>query len=152
MGTNGHEQTDMGLKAQLENMCFVIDDVLAGNGLTARVAGGYVAGNGVLFSLTETTFVDTHVRLELEEALQVSKVLATVGVVLVNGWLQRQERAERAMAAEAAEALPAPQVDTLDVLDLIRLHEAEQVDGRSPLSNPPAKRPSAVHPTSTPTA
>ena len=123
----------MSMKTNLERMCNIIDNVLAGHGLSAQVAGGYVAGNGILFSLTDTTFLNTQLRLELKEALQVPKVLATVGVVLVNDWRQREGEAGTVLEGsyEVVESPPLiADVETVDVLDLIEAHEADQENGR----------------------
>lgn len=100
----------MNLKAQLELLCNIIDDVLSAAGLAARVAGGYVAGNGILFSLTDNTFVDSPLRQQLQERLGVTAVVATVGVILVRDWM-------RGVAPS----------NTIDVLQLIDLHHTEAV-------------------------
>ncbi|MCA9935830.1 MAG: hypothetical protein H6662_19140 [Ardenticatenaceae bacterium] len=121
------------MKTQLELMCNTIDQVLAVHGLAAKVAGGYVAGNGVLFSLTDTTFVDTQVRLDLKEALRVGKVFATVGVVLVNG-IRRPDFGADIIEGELVEGvvpvIPADEVETVDLLTLMDAHEAELGNGR----------------------
>ena len=125
------------MKTQLELMCNTIDQVLAVHGLAAKVAGGYVAGNGVLFSLTDTTFVDTHVRLDLKEALRVSKVFATVGVVLVNG-LRHPDKEVDVIEGElvegpqsAAPRIAASDVKMVDLLALIDAHKADLGNGRT---------------------
>lgn len=98
-----------------------MDEVLAGQGVGARVAGGYYAGDGVLLSLNEATFLQTAVVRRLRQVLEARNVVATVGVVLVNGWRQRP-------SAPGGEALPpAPvEVETMDVLELMALHRTEQ--------------------------
>ncbi|MBE2200091.1 MAG: hypothetical protein IAE79_15860 [Anaerolinea sp.] len=119
----------MSMKTHLERMCMIVDEVLAGHGLSAQVAGGYVARNGILFSLTDTTFVNTQVRLALKDALQAPRVLATVGVVLVNDWRQRQEGQGPVLEGmyEVMEPSSAADVETVDVLDLILAYEEERV-------------------------
>lgn len=120
------------MKTHLEDMCRIIDDILAAHGLSAQVAGGYVTGCGILFSLTDTTFLNTQMQLELREALQVPTVRATVGVVLVNDWLPRRERQGTVIEGEY-ETVWSPMfepVETIDVLDLILAHETEQKNGR----------------------
>ena len=104
----------MSLTARLEAVCHVVDAVLAAHGVAGRVAGGYVAGDGLLFSLTDGTFVDDQVRWQLQAHLGVSAVAATVGVILVHGWLS------------AAVARPAMLPATVGVLELIEMHQAER--------------------------
>jgi hypothetical protein len=121
-----NQKQNNGVKAQLEQMCTAVDTVLSRHGHSAKVAGGYVAGNGLLFSLSDTTFVNTGVRHDLRQALQAKAVLATVGVVLVNGWLR--ERGETAdipetdiIEGEYEEIRPTarPSVATADIMELI---------------------------------
>lgn len=107
----------MSLKARLEAMCWQIDAVLDDAGQTGRVAGGYVAGNSVLFTLCDTTFPDDDLREQVRLALGVTVVKATAGAVIVNGWLPG--------AAEVigGECVSSPA--TVGVLDLIAMHQAE---------------------------
>ncbi len=128
------------MKTHLERMCNTIDEVLNGHGFCARVAGGYVAGNGILFSLTDTEFLNTQVRFDLKEALRVSRVMATVGVVLVNDRKLRRRPVERVI--DEAQALlpagppePAKSAETVDLLDLIAAHEADVARGATAVSN-----------------
>ena len=73
------------MEARLEEICFAVDGVLEQQGLSAKVAGGYVAGNGLLLSLSDTTFCKDAVRIAVAEQLSAQQVMATVGVLLVHG-------------------------------------------------------------------
>ena len=55
------------MEAYLEKICYMVDGVLAHHGLSAKIAGGYVAGDGLLLSLSDTTFVNTGVRLDIQK-------------------------------------------------------------------------------------
>lgn len=107
----------MSLKARLEAMCWQIDAVLVAAGQTGRVAGGYVAGNSVLFTLCDTTFPDDDLRERVRLALGVTAVKATAGAVIVNGWLPATASADCPQLPDG----PA----TVGVLDLIAMHQAE---------------------------
>lgn len=113
------------MEAYLEKICYLVDGVLAQHGLSAKIAGGYVAGDGLLLSLSDTTFVNTGVRHDIQEALEASQVLATVGVVLVHNYLRQYEPGS--FAAQVIEGefevSPAKPVETVDVLDLIAEHQ-----------------------------
>lgn len=109
-----------GLKTRLERLCGAVDEVLAGQGVTTRVVGGYYAGDGVLLSLDDPIFLQTAVVRRLQNVLEAREVVATVGVVLVNGWRQRP-------SPQGAPLPPAPaQVETMDLLELMAIHRAEQ--------------------------
>ena len=119
-----------GIMMRLEQMCNMVDAILAGHGLAAQVAGGYLTGDGLLLSLTDTTFLNTQIQHELRSALHVDKVLATVGVVLVNGWLQRPS-ADNVIEGEYVEVKQESltDVETVDLLDLIAEHQGEVKQG-----------------------
>ena len=72
------------MKAELERICFVIDDILADHHLTCKIVGGYVSPKGYLLSLDDPTFINTQVRLEIKQALHVDKVAATIGTILIS--------------------------------------------------------------------
>ena len=113
------------MEAYLEKICYLVDGVLAHHGLAAKIAGGYVAGDGLLLSLSDTTFVNTGVRYDIQKALEASQVLATVGVVMVHNYLRRYEPGS--FAAQVIEGefemSPAKPVETVDVLDLIAAYQ-----------------------------
>ena len=118
------------MEAYLEKICYLVDGVLAEHGLTAKIAGGYVAGDGLLLSLSDTTFVNTQVRLDIQKALEASKVLATVGVVLVHDYVRQFEPgsfASQVLEGEF-EVSPAPPVETVDLLELITSHQKQSVN------------------------
>lgn len=122
------------MKTQLENLCSTIDMFMAGQGFATRVAGGYVAGDGLLLSLTDLTFLNTQARLKLKETLHVKEVLSTVGVVLVNGWLGSLRPflpADDVLEGEftAVPFTSAEAVETVDLFELMAVHEAELEGG-----------------------
>ena len=104
----------------MECICQTVDEVLDSQGIRTRVAGGYYLGDGILLSLDNTTLLQTAVLRRLEQVLKANEVVATVGVVLVNGWRQRP--------SPEGDSLPLapPQVETMGVLELMALHRAEQ--------------------------
>ena len=72
------------MEAELEVMSDQIDEVLVGHGLNGRVCGGYVAGNGILFSLHDGTFVqETAVREEIQRVLGARQIKTAPGVIMV---------------------------------------------------------------------
>lgn len=103
---------------ELERLCRTVDAVLSQHRLTAQIAGGYIAPNGLLLSLNQTILVPEPVRRAIQIALQAEDVKVTVGVLLVSrvGW-QKGEMIE----GEFVEHKPFAQ--TVDVLDLIALHQ-----------------------------
>ena len=113
------------MESYLERICYLVDGVLAQHGLSAKIAGGYVAGNGLLLSLSDTTFVNTGVRHDIRKALDANQVLATVGVVMINNYLRQFEPGS--FAAQVIEGefevSPGKPVETVDVLDLITVHQ-----------------------------
>lgn len=115
------------MEAYLEKICYVVDGVLANHGLSAKIAGGYVAGEGLLLSLSDTTFVNTGVRLDIQKALAASQVVATVGVVMVHDYVREFEPGSfGAQVIEGEfEVSPGKPVETVDVLDLITAHQTE---------------------------
>jgi hypothetical protein len=115
------------METYLEKICYLVDSVLAQHGLSAKIAGGYVAGEGLLLSLSDTTFVNTQVRLDIQKTLEASQVLATVGVVLVHNYLRRFEPGSFASQVIEGEfeVSPAQPVGTVDVLELIADHQRQ---------------------------
>ena len=67
----------------LENMSNQIDEVLARHGLSGRVCGGYVAGSGILFTLSDTTFLKTAVLEELQQVLGGRRIVSAPGAIIV---------------------------------------------------------------------
>ena len=123
------------MKTQLEMACNKIDSVLQQHGHDAKVAGGYVAGNGILFSLTDTTFADTQTRMDVQSALRVAQVFATVGVILVNGYgrqPQIDDGNDMVIEGEIVPFLPPPPLpilpipETVSLCDLIEIHKEEE--------------------------
>ena len=116
------------MEAYLEKICYLVDGVLANHGLSAKIAGGYVAGDGLLLSLSDTTFVNTGVRLDIQKALEASQVKATVGVVLVQNYLRQFEAGSFASQVIEGEfeMSPATPVETMDVLDLIADYQKKE--------------------------
>jgi hypothetical protein len=113
------------MESYLERICYLVDGVLAQHGIAAKIAGGYVAGDNLLLSLSDTTFVNTGVRHDIQKALEASKVLATVGVVLVNNYschVEPDSFAAQVIEGEF-EVRPAKPVETMDVLSLIADHQ-----------------------------
>ena len=117
------------MEAYLEKICYIVDGVLAHHGLSAKIAGGYVAGDGLLLSLSDTTFVNTHVRLDIQKTLEAGQVLATVGVVLVHNYLRQFEPGSFASQVIEGEfeISPAKPVETVDVLELITDHQKQSL-------------------------
>jgi len=113
------------MESYLERICYLVDGVLAQHGLSAKIAGGYVAGNGLLLSLSDTTFVNTGVRHDIQKALDASQVLATVGVVLINNYLHQFEPDSFTSQVIEGEfkVSPSRPVETMDVLALIAAHQ-----------------------------
>jgi hypothetical protein len=115
------------MESYLERICYLVEGVLAQHGLSAKIAGGYVAGNGLLLSLSDTTFVNTGVRHDIQKALNANQVLATVGVVLINNCLHQFE--PDSFAAQVIEGefevRAARPVETVDVLALIAAHQSQ---------------------------
>ncbi|MCB8944548.1 MAG: hypothetical protein H6658_12430 [Ardenticatenaceae bacterium] len=65
-------------------MSDLIDAVLERYGLNGRVCGGYVAGNGILFSLHDGTFVrETAVLDEIQKTLGARQIVTAPGAVMV---------------------------------------------------------------------
>ena len=116
------------MEAYLEKICYLVDAVLAHHGHSAKIAGGYVAGDGLLLSLSDTTFVNTKVRLDIQKALKASQVLATVGVVLVHNYVRQYEPGSFSSQVIEGEfeVSPAKPVETMDLLDLIADHQKEE--------------------------
>ena len=72
------------MEGKLEEMSDQIDGVLERHNFTGRVCGGYVAGNGILFSLHDGTFVkETAVLDEIKQALGVRQIVTAPGTVIV---------------------------------------------------------------------
>ena len=115
------------MESYLERICYLVDGVLAQHGLSAKIAGGYVAGNGLLLSLSDSTFVHTGVRHDIQKALDANQVLATVGVVMINNYLRQFEPGSFAsqIIEGEFEVSPAQPVETVDVMDLIAIHQDE---------------------------
>lgn len=115
------------MEKKLEQMCLLIDGVLARHGLSAKVAGGYLARSGLLLSLTDTTFVDTNVRYDIKRALNAKHVAATVGVVLISNWSPPEDGV---IEGQYQEIEPASEgnIETIDVMELIARHEAEETE------------------------
>lgn len=113
------------MESHLEKICYLVDGVLAQHGLSTKIAGGYIAGNGLLLSLTDTTFVNTGVRHDIQAALEASQVLATVGVVLINNYschFEPDSFAAQVIEGEFEVGISQP-VETVDVLALIAEHQ-----------------------------
>jgi hypothetical protein len=72
------------MESYLERICYLVDGVLAQHGISAKIAGGYVAGDNLLLSLSDTTFVNNGVCHEIQKVLDANRVLSTVGVILVH--------------------------------------------------------------------
>jgi hypothetical protein len=68
----------------LEWAAGAIDSALAGDGRQCRVIGGYAAGSGVLFSLSDDTFPGAAVRLAIRQSLAAVDVKTCPGVVMVS--------------------------------------------------------------------
>lgn len=115
------------MESYLERICYLVDGVLAQHGLSAKIAGGYVAGNGLLLSLSDRTFVNTGVRHDIQKALDANQVLATVGVVMINNYLRQFEPGSFAsqIIEGEFEVNPAQPVETVDVMDLIAIYQDE---------------------------
>jgi len=115
------------MESYLERICYLVDGVLAQHGLSATIAGGYVAGNGLLLSLSDTTFVNTGVRHDIQKALDASQVLATIGVVLINNYLHQFEPdtfTSQIIEGEFKVSL-SPPVETIDILTLIAAYQEQ---------------------------
>jgi hypothetical protein len=96
----------------LETLSHKVDGLLIQHGYGDRVAGGYVARNDVLLSLTGTAFVDADTIYNMELALE-CQIKATVGVLLLNN--PPLDHVEYEVLA-----LPAPEpVPTMDIMELI---------------------------------
>jgi hypothetical protein len=100
------------LVEHLESHIYWVDGVLARHGLEARVAGGYVAGSGLLLSLSKTVFANNAVCQDVSALFGGAQVLATVGVIMIHGYQPQDTAVE-------------PVVETMDVMQLIA--EREQV-------------------------
>lgn len=71
-------------EVELEQMSDQIDVALARHSLPGRVCGGYVAGNGILFSLHDETFVrETAVLDEIKQILGAKQLVSAPGVILI---------------------------------------------------------------------
>jgi hypothetical protein len=99
-----------GLVEHLEQSIYWVDGVLARHGLSVRVAGGYVAGSGLLLSLSGPVFVSDAVCRDVSALFDGARVLATVSVIMING-------------AQTAVENPA----VMDVMELITIAEMEQI-------------------------
>jgi hypothetical protein len=113
------------MESYLEKICYLVDSVLAQHGLSAKIAGGYVAGNGLLLSLSDSSFVNTGVRHDIQKALAASQVLSTVGVVLIHDYSPYFEPGTFAseIIEGEFEVRTAQPVETIDVLALIADHQ-----------------------------
>ncbi len=114
------------MKSRLEKICFRLDSILSRHDVQAKVVGGYVAGSGLLFSLSDNIFLNTNVRSDIQHSLQASKVIATVGVVMVHNYHPNitETRSQEVTVIQGdftIEEFNKP--DTVNVLDLIATHE-----------------------------
>lgn len=96
---------------QLEQTCSQIDAILALHGLSTKVAGGYVASNGVLLSLSTLLLADAIILADIRHKLNVPDVVATVGVLLLDGRTREDDIIEGEWWGE------------VDIMDLIDQHE-----------------------------
>jgi len=106
----------------LEGLCQVVDDILFFNRAADRVAGGYLAGNNVLLSLTGTLFISSQIIEQIGRALDCG-VKATVGVILLNN---PPIEVDYEVIALPEPAIPRPQSETMDILELIDSYGGNQ--------------------------
>ena len=106
------------MKMQLEWICTAVDSILAIHGLTAKVAGGRIARDELLLSLSDTIFIDTCVQYHIQQALKARRVAATVGGVFINEGINP-------MVIEGEYELLKPvQGETIDLIDLIAEYQS----------------------------
>ncbi|MCA9935980.1 MAG: hypothetical protein H6662_15680 [Ardenticatenaceae bacterium] len=114
------------MKEQIEGMSAAIDAVLKAYKITDKVAGGYVAGNGILFSLTGTAYIND-IDETIAQVLQhifLRPIKATVGVIMVGGPLFARPR----MDFVEGEIVPA-ELETVSILTLMAQHRQPQLGG-----------------------
>jgi hypothetical protein len=96
----------------LETLSHTVDGLLIQHGYGDRVAGGYVAGNNILLSLTGLLFVDPMPLQRMATALECN-IKAAPGVLMLNN--PPLDYVEYEVLA-----LPAPEpVPTIDIMELI---------------------------------
>ena len=72
-----------GTESWLERLCYFVDGVLIQHNLTARVCGGYVAGNSLLLTFPDATMLKTAVCEDIRQALGAKQVQAAPGALLI---------------------------------------------------------------------